>query len=48
MTQNFLKDNTDIKNHCLKCVHMFKELGDDLIKIANTNLVSELTFSCDI
>ena len=48
MTQNFWKDNTDIKNHCLKCVDMFKDMADDFIQIAKTNLVSELTFSCDI
>ena len=48
MIPEFLNKNPDTTNHCPKCVRRFKELSNDFIKMAKTNLVSELPFSSDI
>ena len=44
MVLDFLKKNPHTQNHCSKCVNRFKELGNDFLQMAKTNLVSELLF----
>ena len=48
MIPDFLKKKPPTKNHCSKCVNRFKELGNDFIKMAITNLISKLPYSSDI
>ena len=48
MIPDFLNKNPDTTNHCPKCVCRFNELSNDFLKMAKTNLVSELPFSSDI
>ena len=48
MIPDFLRKNPYVKAHCSKCINRFKEFGNDFIKMAKNNLVSELPFSAAI